>query len=87
MDPAVVNALSAGFAHLGLTTAQSHQERVARQSDATQIDNRGLNAAVFKSMVESDLAEIVGGLNTASHVPTSQPWVTPPWVSSGFKPA
>ena len=87
MDPSVSNGLSAAFAHLALVTAQSHQERQARQSDATQVDNRGLNAGVFKAITESDMGEIIAGLNSASHAPTSQPWIAPPWVSSGFKPA
>lgn len=87
MDPSVTNGLSAAFAHLALTTAQSHQERQSRQSDATQVDNRGLNAGVFKAMTESDNAEIFAALNAGSHVPTPQPWAVPPWYTTNFKPA
>lgn len=87
MDPSVTNGLAAAFAHMTLTSAQSHQERVGRQSDATQEDNRGLTAGVFKAVTEADLAEIISGLNAGSHAPTSQPWIAPPWVSSGFKAA
>lgn len=80
MDPTVTNSFMAGFAALGLSMAQQHQERLGRQSDASQVDNRGLNAAVFKAITESDAGEIFGTLNAASHVPTSQPWIAPPWV-------
>ena len=61
--------------------AQQHQERVGRQSDATAMDNRGLNAAVFKAQTEADLAEVVAGLNTGSHAPTPQPFVVPNFVT------
>ena len=80
LDESVANGWSAAFAGLSLSMAQQHQERLGRQSDAAQIDNRGLNSAVFKAMVESDLGEIIAGLNTASHAPTAQPWVAPNWV-------
>lgn len=84
MDPAVINSFSAGFAALGLSMTQQHQERVGRQSDATQLDNRAMNAGVFKAITESDAGEILATLNTASHSPVPQPWVSPPWV---FNPA
>ena len=74
-------AFAAAFTGLAVTTAQHHQERAARQSDATQIDNRGLNAAVLKAITESDLAEVVAGMNTGSHAPIPQPWMVPPWVA------
>lgn len=77
----MTNGLSAAFASLALSMAQQHQERLGRQSDATQVDNRGLNAAVFKAVTESDMGEIIAQLNTASHAPTPQPWITPPWVT------
>lgn len=80
MDPVVANAFNTVMAHLASASAQQHQERLGRQSDATQVDNRGLNAAVFKAITESDMGEIVASLNTGSHAPSPQPWVTPPWV-------
>lgn len=80
MDPTVTGSFMAGFAALGLSMAQQHQERLGRQSDASQLDNRGLTAAVFKAVTESDMGEEVANLNTASHVPTTQPWMAPPWV-------
>lgn len=81
MDPTVTNSISAAFAQLSLSMAQQHQERLGRQSDGTQVDNRGLNAAVFKAMTEADLPEIVAGLNTSSHVPTAQPFIVPNYVT------
>lgn len=80
MDPTVTNGFSAAFAALGLSMAQQHQERLGRQSDAAQLDNRGLNAAVFKAVTESDMGEIIANLNTASHAPTAQPFVVPNYV-------
>lgn len=81
MDPVVASAFSSAFAGMALRMSQDHNERTGRQSDATQIDNRGLNAAVFKAVTESDMAEIVAGLNTASHAPTAQPFVVPNFVT------
>lgn len=69
------------FANIALQSAQGHSEAMRRHSDASQIDNRGLNAAVFKAMTEADLAEITAGLNTASHAPTPQPFVVPNFLT------
>lgn len=80
MDPVVANSFNTVMAHLATASSQQHQERLGRQSDASQIDNRGLNAAVFKAMTEADMGEIVASLNTASHAPTAQPFVVPNWV-------
>jgi hypothetical protein len=80
VDPTVANGFSASFAALALSMGQQHQERLGRQSDATQVDNRGLNAGVFKAMTEADLAEVIAGLNTGSHAPTAQPYVVPNFV-------
>lgn len=81
MDPTVLNGFSAAFASLALGQAQQHDLAQRRQTDATQIDNRGLNAAVFKAITESDMGEIIANLNTASHAPTAQPFVVPNFIS------
>lgn len=36
---------------------------------------------MFKAITESDMAEIIAGLNTASHAPTPQPFVVPNFIT------
>lgn len=81
MDPTVASAFSSAFAGMALRMAQDHNERTGRQSDGMQIDNRGISAGVYKAVTETDMGEIIANLNTASHAPTAQPFVTPNFIT------
>lgn len=81
MDPSVLNALAASFALSALRQSDEQMLRIGRQSDASQIDNRGMTAAVFTALAQADDPETVADLNTASHAPTPQPFVVPNFVT------
>jgi hypothetical protein len=60
--------------------------RIGRQSDGQQYDNRALQVSMAAMLMRAGDPGTFMDFATASHAPTSQPWIVPPWVSSGFKP-
>jgi hypothetical protein len=80
MDPSVVNSLSAGFALSALRESNEQTNRIGRQSDGAAADMRGIGAAVFRELCQSGDPATVMDYNTASHVPTAQPYVAPNFI-------
>ncbi len=85
MDPELAKQLYAGW---GLGIQRQSDEagaRIGRQSDGAQLDNRTYNAILTAMMMSANDPVEYASMGTASHVPTAQPWMSPPWVSSaGF---
>lgn len=85
MDPTLVAQYTAGFASALRQQADEQLLRIGRQSDGAQLDNRSLGGALAAMMLRAGDPGQLMDFASASHSPTSQPWMTPPWVSSaGF---
>lgn len=81
MDPSVTNGLSAAFALSALRESNEQQLRIGRQSDGAQIDNRTVGAGVFRLIAQASDPAADADFNAMSHVPTSQPFVVPNFVT------
>lgn len=77
MDPTI----AAAFANATLNASQEHQLRVGRQSDGSQEDNRAIGAGVFRLIAQASDPSTYADYQTASHVPTPQPYVVPNFVT------
>lgn len=77
--------MSAGLGNLNTQLLAEQQLRVGRQSDGAAYDMRALGASLSAMMMRAGDPGQYMDFATASHAPTSQPWIAPPWVSSaGF---
>lgn len=76
MDPTIAQA----FATLIQSNAAEQSHRAARQSDTAAAVMNSISAGVFQLITQATMPQDVGALNTASHIPTSQPFVTPGFV-------
>ena len=84
MDP-VIQAL---FNNIAANMATDHITRMGRQADMALADQRTITAYVMNQAAGAGVPELTGGLNTASHIPTSQPYVAPNFVNpQGGPPA
>ncbi len=77
MDPTI----AAAFANLALNSGQDHQQRQARQADGAGADNRAIGAGVFRLIAQASDPSTYADYQTASHVPTPQPYVVPNFVT------
>lgn len=92
MDPTLISQFSAAMAlYISGNAAALRQQqdeqllRIGRQSDGAQYDNRALGAALAAMIMRAGDPGQIMDFASASHAPTSQPWMAPPWVSSaGF---
>jgi hypothetical protein len=85
MDPTLVAQFTAGIAAALRQQQDEQMLRIGRQSDGAQYDNRALGATLAGVLMGANDPERYASYGAASHVPTSQPWMAPPWVSSaGF---
>jgi hypothetical protein len=77
VDPTI----AAAFANAALVSTQEHANRVGRQSDGAAEDMRSIGAGVFRLIAQASDPSTYADYQTASHVPTPQPYVVPNFVS------
>jgi len=81
MDPSVTNGLSAAFALSALRESNEQTLRIGRQSDGAAADMRGIGAAVFRELCQSGDPTSYADYQTASHVPSVQPYIAPNFIT------
>ena len=77
MDPSVVAALASSFALSALRESNEQTLRIGRQSDGAAADMRAIGAGVFTDIVQAGDPQTYAGMQTSSHVPGVQPYVSP----------
>lgn len=77
MDPTIAQA----FAALVQANLADQTKAVARQSELLMADQRAITAGVFRLVAQASDPSTYADYQTASHVPTSQPFVVPNFVT------
>ncbi len=80
MDPSVTNAIAAAFGLSALRESNEQTLRIGRQSDAAAFDMRTVGAGVFRLIAQASDPSTYADYQTASHVPTAQPYIAPNFI-------
>lgn len=86
MDPTVTNQLNAATAAVVQANMAEQTQAIARQRDTAAAVMNSISAGVFRLIAQSSDPSTYADLQTASHVPTPQPYIVPNFVQPTGKP-